>query len=312
MRLLLTGASGFVGREVARRLHRAGHGLRILARSPNSPRVRQLAAAWEAQIYPGDVAQAASLEGALEGMEAVIHLVGIISEVGKSTFENVHWRGTANLVAAAQRAHVQRFIHMSALGTRPQAASRYHQTKWAAEQAVRESGLAFTIFRPSLIFGAEDQFANLFARISRLSPVLPILGRADARFQPVSVQDVAAAFAGSLQEPRAIGQTYDLCGSDTLTFSEILDQILAATGRHRLKLRIPLPLARAQAAALELVCSRLLRRPPPLNRDQLIMLQEDNVGNGQPARELFGLKGTGFSAGVKEMLGKHPAQTSMP
>ena len=116
---------------------------------------------------------------------------------------------------------------MSALGTRPNAASRYHQTKWAAEELVRHSGLDFTIFRPSLIYGPQDQFINLFARIIRLSPVVPLMGNPRARFQPVSVEAVAAAFAGSLGEPKSIGQTYDLCGPEALTLSEIVDQIQA-------------------------------------------------------------------------------------
>ena len=185
-------------------------------------------------------------------MEAVIHLVGIISEVGESTFENVHQRGTRNILAAAQQAGVRRFVHMSALGTRPNAASRYHQTKWAAEELVRHSGLDFTIFRPSLIYGPQDQFINLFARIIRLSPVVPLLGSPRARFQPVSVEAVAAAFVRSLGEPKSSGQTYDLCGPEALTLSEIVDQILAVLQRKRLKLQVPLGLARCQAACWSL------------------------------------------------------------
>src|SRR5206468_12073467 len=123
----------------------------------NSRRVQDFLSRCEAEVHVGDVLDASSLEGALTGMAAVIHLVGIISEVGRSTFENVHTRGTQDMVAAAQRSGVKRFLQMSALGTRPKAASRYHQTKWAAEEAVRRSGLDFTIFRPSLIYGPQDQ-----------------------------------------------------------------------------------------------------------------------------------------------------------
>ena len=176
---------------------------------------------------------------------------------------------------------------MSALGTRPNAASRYHQTKWAAEELVRHSGLEFTIFRPSLIYGPQDQFINLFARIIRLSPVVPLLGSPRARFQPVPVEAVAAAFARSLGEPKSIGQTYDLCGPEALTLSEIVDRILAVLQRRRLKLQVPLSLARCQAGLLEFVFRRLLRKASPLSRDQLLMLQEDNVGNPQPANELW-------------------------
>ena len=303
MRVLVTGATGFVGREVVRQLHETGHSIRILARSRKSARVREAVSRCGAEVYPGDVLDVASLNGAVNGMDAVIHLVGIIAEVGESTFESVHTRGTGNIVSAAKQAKVRRFVHMSALGTRPNAASRYHQTKWAAEELVRHGGLDFTIFRPSLIYGPQDQFINLFARMIRLSPVVPLMGSPRARFQPVSVEAVAAALTKSLGKPQSIGQTYDLCGPEALTLSEIVDRILDVLNRRRLKLRVPPGLARCQAVLLELVFRRLLRKASPLNRDQLIMLQEDNVGNPQPANELFGLTPTSLRAGIARYLG---------
>jgi NADH dehydrogenase len=229
-------------------------------------------------------------------------LVGIISEAGKKTFENIHVRGTENVVNAARTAGVKRFLQMSALGTRPNAVSRYHQTKWAAEELVRKSGLGFTIFRPSLIFGPHDKFVNMFARMSRFLPALPVMGTGKAKFQPVAVETVAGAFVRSLGEPRSVGQTYDLCGPDTLTLPEILDTILEVTGRKRAKLRIPIGVARVQAALSEFLCSGLFGKPPPLNRDQLIMLEEGNVGNAQPANELFGLEAVGFREGISRYL----------
>ena len=257
-----------------------------------------------AEVQPGDVLNAASLSGAVNGIQAVIHLVGIISEVGESTFENVHTRGTGYVVTAAQHAGIRRFVHMSALGTRPNAMSQYHQTKWAAEELVRHSGLDFTIFRPSLIYGPQDQFINLFARIIRLSPVVPLVASPRARFQPVSVAAVAAAFEKSLGEPGSIGQTYDLCGPETLTLSEIADRILGVLQRRRLKVQVPLSLARCQAVFLEFVFRRLLRKASPLSRDQLIMLQEDNVGNPQPADKLFGLKLLPLREGITGYLSR--------
>ncbi|MGD0262050.1 MAG: complex I NDUFA9 subunit family protein [Verrucomicrobiota bacterium] len=302
MKVLVTGATGFVGREIVRQLHEGGQAIRILARSRTSPRVQEAISRYGAEVYPGDVLDAPSLDGAANGIEAVIHLVGIISEVGESSFENVHTRGTGNIVAAAHQAGVRRFVQMSALGTRPAAASRYHQTKWAAEELVRRSGLDFTIFRPSLIYGPEDQFVNLFARIIRLSPVVPLMGSPRARFQPVSVEAVAAAFARSLGEPKSAGQTYDLCGPETLTLSEIVDRILEVLQRRRLKFQVPSGLARCQAVLLEFVFRRLLRRASPLNRDQLIMLQEDNVGNPLPANERFGLEPVPVREGIAKYL----------
>jgi NADH dehydrogenase len=302
MKVLVTGATGFVGREIVRQLHESGQAIRILARNRTSPRVQEAVSRHGAEACPGDVLDAASLDGALKGMDAVIHLVGIISEVGASTFENVHTRGTGNIAAAARQAGVSRFVHMSALGTRPNAASRYHQTKWAAEELVRRSGLEFTIFRPSLIYGPGDQFINLFARLSRFSPVVPLMGSPRARFQPVPVETVAAAFVRSLGEPKAAGQTYDLCGPEALTLSEIVDRILDVLQRKRLKLQVPPSLARCQAIGLEFLFRRLLRRASPLNHDQLIMLQEDNLGNPRPANELFGLTPQALREGIAGYL----------
>jgi uncharacterized protein YbjT (DUF2867 family) len=302
MRVLVTGATGFVGREVLRQLHRQGHSIRILARNRASPRTQEAISQWRAEVHPGNVLEAASLEGSLSGVEAVIHLVGIISEVGESTFENVHIQGTQNIVATAQHARVRRFIHMSALGTRPNAVSRYHQSKWAAEELVRHSGLAFTIFRPSLIYGPEDQFTNLFAKLVRWSPVVPLMGSPRARFQPVPVEAVAAAFTRSLDEPGSVGLTYDLGGPESVTLSEIVNRIEEMLGKRRLNLCVPLSIARYQAACMEFVFRRLLRKAPPFNQDQLLMLQEDNVGDPQPANELFGLRPVALREGIAKYL----------
>src|SRR5207237_9040756 len=132
--------------------------------------------------------------------DTVIHLVGIIREHRSRaiTFERIHHLGTLNVLTAASHVGARRYLHISALGTRVGAASRYHQTKWAAEEAVRASGLAWTIFRPSLIYGPQDQFVNLFAKIIRRSPIVPVLGSPRARFQPVSIDAVASAFVNLL------------------------------------------------------------------------------------------------------------------
>ena len=302
MKVFVTGATGFVGCEIVRQLGEAGHSVRILARQPYSPQVQEAVSRWGAGVHPGDVVQPASLQGAPAGMDAVVHLVGIVAEVGGSTFKRIHADGTRNIIAAAQQAGVRRFVHMSALGTRPNAASRYHQSKWAAEELVRRSGLEFTIFRPSLIYGPGDQFINLFAKVARWSPVVPLLGSPDARFQPVAVEAVTAAFVRSLDEARSVSRTYDLCGPETLTLAEIVDQMLAVLGRRRWKLHVPLGLAHCQAAGIEFLFRRLLRRAPPLSRDQLIMLQEDNVGDARPANELFGIEHIWLRSGIARYL----------
>ena len=302
MKVLVTGATGFVGREIVRGLPRAGHETHILTRDGYEDRTQAAEKELSAQIHFGNILNPDSLQRACRGMDTVIHLVGIISEVGENTFENIHTLGTQNVVAAARQAGVKRFIHMSALGTRPNAAARYHQSKWAAEECVRGSGLAWTIFRPSIIYGPGDQFVNRFARMARFSPVLPVIGSGQAKLQPIPVADVAACFVKTINETRSISQTYDLCGRDVLTFEAVLDAIMEVSGRKRLKLHIPGGLARFQAAMLEFIFCRLLGKASPLNRDQLLMLSEDNVGNPQPANELFGLKPIGFREGIASYL----------
>ena len=301
-KVLVTGATGFVGGEIIQRLHRDGSAIRFLARNPSSSKARKAVAEFGAEAHPGDVTDPASLREAVKGVDAVVHLVGIITEVGHVTFENVHTQGTLNVVAAAKNAGLKRFVHMSALGTRPGAVSRYHQTKWDAEEAVRHSGLDYTIFRPSLIYGPGDHFTNLFASIIRFSPVVPLLGSPTAKFQPIEVECVAKAFAGSLNELRSFGQTCDLCGPETFTFAGMLDEMMRVMGRRRMKLQLPSWLARCQAAFLEFLFPTLLRRAPPLNRDQLIMLNEDNIGDGQPAIELFGVRPGPFRDGLASYL----------
>lgn len=295
MRVLITGASGFVGRAVLAEAVRSGHQVRGLARRPP-------AGSGEVEWVPGSVLSAAGLTAAARDCQAVIHLVGIIGELGDQTFERVHHEGTLRVLEACSAAGVRRLVHMSALGTRPDAVSRYHRSKWAAEEAVRGSGLRWTIFRPSVIYGPGDGFVNFFARMSRWSPVLPVIGRGTALLQPVDVGSVARAFIRALDCDKAEGTTYDLCGPDRLTLGAILRHLLEITGRRRGIVRIPRPIAWAQAGLLEQVYPRLMRRIPPLSRDQILMLDEDNVGDPMPAERDLGVRALPFAEGVRSFL----------
>lgn len=300
MRVLITGASGFVGRAVCEAVIREGHSVRRMARGSRSQSL-------EAQNngidwVRGSVLCPNDLRQGMQGCDAVIHLVGIIGEIGDQTFERVHLEGTRRVIEAALTSGVRRIVHMSALGTRPEAASRYHQTKWAAEEAVRSSGLDWTVFRPSLIYGPGDGFVNLFAGMSRWSPVLPVIGRGTSLLQPVSVDCVARAFARALDSKAAVHQTYDLCGFDRLNLPQILQTLLQITRRRRVIVRIPRALAWYPTAVLEWVFPRVLHRPSPLSRDQILMLEEDNVGNPEAAERDFQIPLIPFAEGVAEFL----------
>jgi NADH dehydrogenase len=301
MRVLVTGGTGFVGCPVVQTLSQRGHNITLLVRNERSVRTHELNKNSAPDIRTGNVLDPTSVRNACTGVDAVVHLVGIISEVGKQTFERVHIEGTQNAVNAARSAGARRFLHMSALGTRPDAVARYHKSKWAAEEIVRNSGLDWTIFRPSIIYGADDAFVNRFATLIRFSPVVPVIGNGRTKFQPIPIANVASAFAQALTQPESIGQTYDLAGPEVFTFDELIDTILQVMRRRRLKLHLPFALASVQAALLEFLYG-LLHRASPLNPDQVLMLEEDNVGNPAPANVLFGLKSLPFTDGIASYL----------
>jgi len=292
MRVLVTGGSGFVGRTIVAGLRAQGFGVRILARG-----TREVVEGVE--TIRGSVTDGQGLEAACRGCDAVIHLVGIIAEVGAQTYRRVHSEGTQNLLAAARVAGIRRWVQMSALGARAGAAAEYHRTKWEAEEMVRASGLEWTIHRPSIVFGPGDGFVGFFARMSRWSPVLPLIGGGGMQFQPIAVEDVATCFVGALGRPSTVGKTYDLCGRERFTLRDIFRQVLEVTGRRRLLLPVPWVVAGVQARMAEILFAKMLGRTPPLNRDQLLMLREDNIGDPGPMMRDYGLEPASFRAGLR-------------
>ena len=255
------------------------------------------------EYFAGSLFDNPSVAAAAAGCTAVIHLVGIISEIGGQTFERVHVEGTKRILEAARSAGIRRFIHMSAMGARADAPARYHRTKWAAEEAVRGSGLDATIFRPSLIYGPGDGVVSLFETLSRGSPIVPVIGSGEGRLQPVAVSDVGNCFVQALTLPRTIGLTFELGGPDVVTFNQLLKAILLRRGRRRWIVHVPLPLARITARFLEGIFPLLLRRAPPLNRDQILMLGEDNIGDSSAAWREFNHQPVALSDGLNALLG---------
>lgn len=277
--ILVTGATGFLGAEILRRASRRGWRVRGLARHPE--RAESLGRLPNVELFRGDVSRPDELDEALQGVEAVIHLVGIIVETGSRTFEDVHVAGTRNIVEAARRAGISRFVHTSALGVvAGQDLTDYYRTKWRAEAIVREAGLDSTIFRPSLVFGREDEFFNRFARILRWSPVVPLPSGGRSRFQPVWIGDVAECFLQATRMERTPEPVYDVAGPEVMTLREIVRKLMEITGRRRPILAIPVAPLKVAAAVLETALPA-----PPVTRDQLRMLSIDNVSDraGQQA-----------------------------
>ena len=292
MRIFLAGGTGFVGGHVRSALLERGHELTLLTHRKlvgPEPGIEQA---------EGDVTRPESYAAALQGCDAVINLVGIIREIPARgvIFERLHGEATRTLLGAARKAGIRRFIQMSALGTRPAAVSRYHQTKFRAEEEVRESGLDWTIFRPSVIFGPKDDFINRLAGFVRKLPAVPVIGDGSYRLQPIHAGDVARCFAVSLEMPETVGKTYELCGRDRLTYLELLDIIGMVLGKRPVRtMRIPLHLMETLATQLQHFSFF------PITMDQIRMLVEENICDGT-WRETFRFEPVGLEEGIRAYL----------
>ena len=305
-RVMVTGASGFVGSAVVEELLARNYAVVALVnRHPLKVGTGQ------ATTVQGDLFDNRALDQAMRGCDAVIHLVGIIMEkpIHGITFERIHFQGTNSVVDAAKRNGVKRFVHMSALGTRPDAVSNYHKTKFAAEEYLRASGLEWTIIRPSLIHGPRGEFMQMEAKWARMKapPFLfmpyfgaGMLGRRGAgKLQPVYVGDVARAFVDALEKRRTIGEVYPLAGPNQMTWPQMHHTASQAiVGRKRATMAVPVWYARALASAPG------LRAMLPFNRDQIIMSQEDNTADITKVKDDFGWNPLPFEATLKMYAAK--------
>ena len=294
--ILVTGANGFVGRHLVERLRKDGIAVRALVRDPSrAQKLRDLGA----EVAAGDVSDPVSLETAAAGCDRVIHLVGIIQEGRGFTFRSIHVDGTRNVLAAAKKAGVKQFFHQSALGTRENARSEYHRTKWDAEQLVGASGLPYTILRPSLIYGPGDLFTIRLAEMIKLAPVLPVIGSGRSKVQPIFIGDVTACIARAVMDDRFLNKAFEIGGPEQLTYEEVTKAIAAVLGVKRSTVHMPMFFMRTMAKVAETVLPK-----PPLTTDQLIMLQEDNVCDLKDIREAFGIEPVKFREGLAKFLGK--------
>jgi NADH dehydrogenase len=286
-RVLVLGGSGFVGRHVCEQLTRMGWHITVpTRRAVNAASVQSLPGL---TVIEASVHNEADLARLMPGHDAVVNLVAVLHG-SEERFEKVHVDLPGKIASAMKKAGVQRLVHVSALGADPQGPSMYQRSKARGETVLHNAGLQLTVLRPSVIFGAEDKFLNLFADLQAVAPFMPLAG-SGTRFAPVWVADVARAVMVCLQKPDTIGQTYELCGPDVLTLGELVKRAGQWAGvnhgRGRPVIGLPMWMGWLQAVAMELAPGE-----PLMSRDNLASMKVDNIATGQ----LPGLAALGISA----------------
>lgn len=277
MDVLVTGATGFVGSHVVPALLRAGHRVRALARG-----ARPSSLPADVRMVHGDITDATRLAAALEGCDAVVHLIAIIVERGLHTFESVNVGGTRELVHACERAGVGRFVHLSALGAAPDDRFPYLASKFAGEEIVRASSLDATVLRPSVLYGQGAGFFRPIVWTLRWMPVYPLPDGGRTRFQPLSIEDLAACVVRAL-DGAGSGQTVDLGGPETLDFRALVEVAARALGKRRRMVSVPL------AAARPFAFIQSLREDPLVTNEQLDMVVLDNTCDPSEILRVFGV-----------------------
>lgn len=269
--ITIFGGSGFVGKQIVRLLAREGWQIRIASRIPESANALKISGT-PGQIVPVfcNYGDPASLAAALHGSDVAINCIGILFEKRKGGFHKAHVALPHAIAEACKKQGVKRLLHISALGV-DKAGSRYAATKREGEATLRKIFPSVTIFRPSVMFGPEDNFFNMFAELARYLPVLPLIGGGQTLFQPVYVGDVARAMVAALHRPDSTGKIYELGGPEIVSFRTIYEQLFTYTGRRRILLPIPFAVAKIEAFFMELLPK------PLLTRDQVESLKTDNI-----------------------------------
>lgn len=293
------GGSGFVGRHVVRALVKRGYRVRVAVRRPDLAGFLQpLGMVGQIHAVQANLRYPESVAAAIKGSHAVINLVGILHEAGRQNFQSVQARGARAIAEAAAALGVARMIHVSAIGAAADSPSTYARSKAEGEAAVLAAMPGAVILRPSIVFGPEDDFFNRFASLARMLPVLPLIGGGETRFQPVFVGDVAEVAARGVEGKLKPGTVYELGGPEVKSFRALLAYICEVTGRNRPLVTLPFPLARLQARIFEiidLVSFGLMPGAFRLTRDQVTLLESDNVVSGSAQAEGRSFEGIGLA-----------------
>jgi NADH dehydrogenase len=269
MNIFLTGASGFVGKEILKRLLEKDYNVFALVRDEKKLNITHE----NLTLVNGDILKVDTYNNALSNCDAIINLVGIIREYPKRgiTFYKLHFEATKNLVDLAKQFHIKRFIQMSANGTRENAASNYHKTKYMAENYVIKSDLDYTIFRPSVVYGPGDEFINMLNSMIKRTFLFTYFGDGGYKMQPVSVYEVAELFVNAIENRNTFKKIYSVCGNKVLTYKELLQLIIRITNKKVFLFSIP-----------EIFISIFVKifgntTFTPITTDQFIMLKEGNI-----------------------------------
>jgi NADH dehydrogenase len=291
------GGSGFLGRSVVRALCKREYRIRVAVRRPElAGHLQPLGRVGQIHAVQANLRYPASVEAAMRGAQIAINLVGILAPSGAQTFDSVQAQG-AGAVAKAAAAVGARMMHVSAIGADENSPSHYARSKAAGEKAVLSAIPTATIFRPSVVFGPEDDFTNRFAALAQMSPALPLIGGGLTRLQPVYVGDVATAIAEAVDGKAKSGATYELGGPEVLSMREVMELILATTGRKRMLVSLPFRLARLQALLLQFAPG-----PLKLTPDQVELLRSDNVVSEGAKAEGLTLEGLGILSDSMEAV----------
>lgn len=293
--VLVTGGTGFIGSHIARKLLKKGHQVVVMTRNPSKVRSSVPAGV---DLRPGDVSDPGSLRQAMAGVDVVINAVQFPNHPVENprkghTYMEVDGLGTVRQVEAAQAAGVKRFIYLSGAGTRQGQTYPWFQAKLKAERAIRDSGIPYTIFQPSWVYGPEDRSLNKFVTFARFLPFIPVVGNGQTRVSPVHVDDLAEVVAESVDMESAVGKTYQVGGPQVLTMDQIIQTMLKTIGKHRPLLHHPRWFMKLVTIPMQLLPS------PPLSPSAVdFVLMEEDVDTTALVRD-FGVKLRPLSEGLK-------------
>lgn len=310
MTVLVTGATGFLGKSVVKALLQRDQRCRCLIRTPG----HEIVLDENVDIHYGSVTDPSALAAAFYEVDTVIHLVAVIRENGNATFDQINVQGVRNVLAEARKQGVKRFIHVSAIGAEGNPNLPYLYSKWLGEQAVIESGIPYSILRPSILFGEGGEFIEILASLARVFPLVPILGPGEGEFRPISVDDVARCVTSIINRDEFINTITDVVGPDVFSYDQIVDGVISAMGINRVKFHLPITLSKALVKLLEIVSPH-----PPITTYQLNMLLTSRASPVDALEDTFGFKPihmrqnigfaakVGFLHGLKRMVGLLPA-----